>query len=200
MSPPRYARTVPRPWEDTVGAHRAAVRDATLDAAAALIGERGPASVTMSHLAQRAGIGRATLYKHFPDVDAVVTALHQRQITRHLAELSEARGRGGTAAQRLEAVLRAWARIVRGSRSHHGSELVALLHRGPQVHEAQRQLHDLVRDLVAEGVAAGELRDDVAPEELATFALHALTAAAGLRSPEAVDRLVALTLDGMAGA
>ena len=55
----------------------------------------------------------------------------------------------------------------------------------------------MVRDLVSAAVAADYLRDDVAPEELATYCLHALTAASRLPTKAAVDRLVAVTLAGM---
>jgi AcrR family transcriptional regulator len=41
---------VPRLWTETIEAHRRAVRDATLDATAALIAERGLAAVTMAGL------------------------------------------------------------------------------------------------------------------------------------------------------
>ena len=40
-------------------------------------------------------------------------------------------------------------------------------------------------------------RTDVAPEELAAFCLHALEASAGLTSPEAVLRLVNVTMDAL---
>jgi hypothetical protein len=83
-----YTGKVPRLWTDTITAHRAAVQDAVLDAAAALAAEHGPASVTMSQIAEQAGIGRATLYKYFPDVEAILIAWHQRHITRHLAQLT----------------------------------------------------------------------------------------------------------------
>jgi len=48
-------------------------------------------------------------------------------------------------------------------------ELGALLHRGEQVTRAQQQLLDLFRDLLAEVAASGNLRDDVAPDELASY-------------------------------
>ncbi|HEX5902785.1 MAG TPA: helix-turn-helix domain-containing protein, partial [Actinomycetota bacterium] len=56
---------MPRLWTETVDAHRREVRSAVLDAAADLVAERGLRSVTMSEIAHRSGIGRATLYKYF---------------------------------------------------------------------------------------------------------------------------------------
>ena len=70
-------------WTDTIEAHRAAVRDAALDAAGELIAAHGLTGVTMSRLAATTGIGRATLYKYFPDVDAVLHAWHDRQVEQH---------------------------------------------------------------------------------------------------------------------
>jgi len=43
----------------------------------------------------------------------------------------------------------------------------------------------------------GNLRKDVAPDELATYCLHALTAASNLASKAAVRRLVTVTLAGL---
>jgi AcrR family transcriptional regulator len=68
-------------------AHRRAVRDATLDTTVALVAEHGLASVTMSQIAEQTGIGRATLYKYFPDVEAILLAWHQRQVAEHLEQL-----------------------------------------------------------------------------------------------------------------
>ena len=55
----------------------------------------------------------------------------------------------------------------------------------------------MIVDLVAEGERTGDIRDDVAPEELANYCLHALTAASSLPSKAAVRRLVAVTLAGL---
>ena len=185
---------VPKLWEETIDAHRRAVRDATLDAAAALVAESGLLSVTMSQIAEKTGIGRATLYKYFPDVEAILMAWHERQVRGHLERLLEVRDLAGNAKHRLEAVLEAYAL---NSHQHHSSELTALLHRGEHVALAQQQLSDLIRELLAEGAAAGELRDDVAPVELASYCLHALTAAGSLPSKAAVRRLVRVTMAGL---
>jgi hypothetical protein len=50
---------------------------------------------------------------------------------------------------------------------------------------------------VADAARGGRVRSDVAPAELASYCLHALTAAASLPSGAAVHRLVAVTLAGL---
>lgn len=189
-----YAWLVPRLWNETIEEHRRAVREATLDTAAALVAEHGLRSVTMSKIAAETGIGRATLYKYFPDVEAVLFAWHERQVTGHLEYLAEIRDQAGDASERLEAVLEAYALI---HHEHHGTELAALLHRGEHVARAQQQLRDFIRDLLSEGAETGSLREDVAPDELASYCLHALTAASSLPSKAAVRRLVTVTLAGL---
>jgi AcrR family transcriptional regulator len=189
------ARAVPKLWDHTIEAHRHAVRDATLDATAALVAERGLLAVTMSQIAEKTGIGRATLYKYFPDLEAILVAWHDRQVTRHLDRLVAIGSQPGAAGERLAAVLEAYALIF--SQQQHGSELAALLHRGEHVAHAHQRVRDFVRDLVTRGAAAGDIRDDVAPDELASYCLHALSAAGSLPSKNAVQRLVNVIRAGL---
>jgi AcrR family transcriptional regulator len=185
---------VPKLWNDTIAAHRRAVHDATLDAAAALVAEHGLRSVTMAQIAEETGIGRATLYKYFADVDAILVAWHERHVSGHLEHFAEIRNQGGSAGERLAAVLEAYAMI---SYEHQDTAISAVLHRGAHVARAERQLSGFIRDLIAEGATTGDLRDDVAPEELANYCLHALSAASSLPSKAAVRRLVRVVLAGL---
>ncbi|MGH8774720.1 MAG: TetR/AcrR family transcriptional regulator [Jiangellaceae bacterium] len=188
---------MPKLWNVTIEAHRHEVRDAILATTSALVAEQGLLSVTMSQIAEKTGIGRATLYKYFSDVEAILLAWHERQITGHLEYLAEVRDQAGDTGERLEAVLEAYALISHESHGHRDSELAAFLHRDEQVARAQRQLRDMIRDLLTEAAEIGDLRDDVAPDELATYCLHALTAAGSLRSKAAVRRLVTVILAGL---
>jgi len=186
---------MPRIWTETIAAHRNAVRDATLDATAALVAEHGLTGVTMSQIAQESGIGRATLYKYFPDIESILAAWHERRIAEHLhqlAEISETRPPAG----RLEAVLRAYAVQSRQQRGH-SSDLAAVLHQGEHVTRAHAHLDEFITVLIGEAAVRGEARDDVPAEELAAYCLHALTAAAALPSDAAVDRLIDVTLAGL---
>jgi hypothetical protein len=94
-------------------------------------------------------------------------------------------------------VLEAYALISHESHGHHDTELAAFLHRDEQVARAQQQLRDMIRDLLTEGAKTGDLRDDVAPDELASYCLHALTAASSLPSKAAVRRLITVILAGL---
>ena len=190
-----YRWRVPKLWNQTIEAHRREVGDAILDTTAALVAERGLRAVTMSQIAEQTGIGRATLYKYFPDVEAILVAWHTRHAALHLEHLAAVRDQAGDPSQRVEAVLTAWAQIAYEiAHQHHAAELTALLHREQHVAHSEQQLHNLIRDVLADAAKAGNIRDDHRPDELATYCLHALNAAGSLPSKAAVQRLIKLTL------
>ncbi|MBA2948895.1 TetR/AcrR family transcriptional regulator [Streptomyces himalayensis] len=187
---------MPKLWNETIEEHRRAVRDAVLETTAALVSEHGVRAVTMSQIAEGSGIGRATLYKYFPDIESIMMAWHERQVASHLDQLAELRDRSGTPGERLEAVLEAYA-FIQQQRHGHGGELSALLHRGGHVAHAEQHLRHFIRGLLVEAVQAGEVRDDIAPDELTGYCLHALAGASSLSSKAAVRRLAAVTLAGL---
>src|ERR1700733_14066560 len=123
-----YDERMPRIWNETIAAHRDAVRDAPLDATAALVAEHGLTGVTMSQIARQSGIGRATLYKYFPDIESILAAWHERQVSEHLRQLA-AVSEATAPAERLDAVLRAYV-AQSGRRRGHSGDLAAMLHQG----------------------------------------------------------------------
>jgi AcrR family transcriptional regulator len=193
----RILACVPKLWTETIETHRREVRDAILDTSAALVAEHGLLDVTMSQIAEETGIGRATLYKYFPDVEAILLAWHDRQVAAHLTHLSEVRDQVAGVGERLEAVLEAYALLSRHSRAHQDAGFAELLHRDDRMGRAQRQVQDMIRDLLASAVKAGEVREDVPPDELASYCVHALAGAGTQRSKAAVRRLVSVTLAGL---
>jgi AcrR family transcriptional regulator len=194
MTDDMYGASVPKLWSETIEGHRRGVRDAILDAVGSLVVAHGLTSVTMSSIADTAGIGRATLYKYFPDIEAVLVAWHERQVADHLGHLTHVGTDALGPLERLRAVLEAYAVL---SGQHSGSELAGLLHRGEHVSRAQQELIEFVRDLLLEAARAGAVRTDVAADELARYCLHALGAAHELSTPDAVGRLVTVTLAGL---
>jgi AcrR family transcriptional regulator len=189
-----YNRRVPKLWNDTIEEHRRTVNEAILDTAAAFVAEHAITSVTMSAIAERTGIGRATLYKYFPDVDSILLAWHERQVSRELRHLIEAGDATGSPYTRLETVLTTYAHI---RRQHHAEDVAVALHHGEQARRGHRQLREFVRELVTAAAQAGEVRTDTDPDELAVYCLHALGAAGALDSEAAVRRLLTVTLSGL---
>jgi AcrR family transcriptional regulator len=191
-----YPGVIPKLWHLTIQAHRREVRDAILDAAAALVAQHGIRAVTMSQIAEHAGIGRATLYKYFSGVEPILIAWHERHVAEHLEHLTDLRDRPGEPGGRLEAVLEAYA-LISFERHQHGRELAALVHQHEHVAGPERELLDILRGLLSEAAQVGCVRADVPPEELASLCLHALEAAGAASSKAAVLRLVRVVMDGL---
>ena len=171
---------------DTVESHRRAVRDAVLDATAGLVAEHGVAGVSMSGVAEAAGVGRATLYRYFPDLSAVLDAWHERQVTKHLHELRQVavqtidRGNStdGAPTAALDARLRAVLTAYAFASAHGaGADVAAALHHGERMDTARAELVGFIRDLLIECAEAGVVRTDVPSGELTSFVLHSLGAA-----------------------
>lgn len=190
-----YTENVPRLWSETLETHHREVRDAILETTTALVDEHGLRGVTMSQIAEEAGIGRATLYKYFPDVEAILVARHEEHVAGHLARLVELRDQAGDVPAAIEAVLEGISHMIFHQRR--ATDVAALVHQDQHVARAEQRLTQFLRDLIAEGVRTGDVRNDVPPGELASYCLHALSAAGRLSSKAAVHRLVLVTLAGL---
>ena len=176
-------------WDRAVDEHRAAQREAIAAAAWALAQEHGPFAVTMSQVAEAAGVSRPTLYKYFPDVESMLTAHHRKHVVTHVAELEGIVSGAGGAGERLERLLVAYAEICHHRARHGSQEVYRLVHSPFELDAAESQMVDLFARAVRE---AGRGRDDLAPEELAIYAVRALAAAADVPRSKvsAVARLV----------
>lgn len=185
---------MPKLWSDTIESHRHDVRESILDAVETVVGQGGLIGATMTRIATEAGVGRATLYKYFPDVQATLGAWHERQVAVHLAQLTAITEATKDPGEAFERAIAGYARIVY-FRSQHGAEdLHALLHRGPSVLAAENHLLGLFQRLLEAGKAAGQTRADIPADQLATYCLHALSAAGDMPSEDAALRLAKLTL------
>lgn len=188
---------MPKLWEESIDGHRRAVREAITGATWRLAVEQGPLALTMSQVANAAGIGRATLYKYFADVESILIAHHAQHVEGHLQALEELRTGPGTVGARLVAVVGAYASICFQRGRHGSTDVSALVHRGPEVADAERRLRGVFVELIEEAIPQGIVRTDVASDELAAFCLHALAAAGQITYLDGVDRLVRVVLDGL---
>ncbi|MFF8386657.1 TetR/AcrR family transcriptional regulator [Streptomyces kanasensis] len=146
-------------------------REQVLRTAAALLSRK--ATATMDEVARAAGIGRATLHRHFAGRDALVRALEALGIQEFEAALDAAR----LDEDRAEDALR---RLVAGVEPVAGllSFLVTenQLFEGDQVNEGWARLDARVSALFRRGQEGGEFRIDLTPAWL-TEALYGLVGA-----------------------
>jgi AcrR family transcriptional regulator len=161
---------------------RAVIMTATVE----LVNEQGLTAVAMSHVAERSGITRATLYKYFPDVRAILDAYQEQQVTANLAALVAARDEGNSPRERLERMLEAFSLMVY---HQHTAELVVFLNSSERAGRGYAQFGKMLREVISEGARSGTFRKDVPAAELASFCTSALNAAMHVGSVAAARRL-----------
>ncbi|WP_327087950.1 TetR/AcrR family transcriptional regulator [Nonomuraea sp. NBC_01738] len=86
-----------------------------LEAAAELFAARPPQDVTMDEIAKRAGVGRGTLYRRYPDRAAIAVALldeHERALQEKLMRGEPPLGPGAPPAERLAAFYAAMVELL----------------------------------------------------------------------------------------
>jgi TetR/AcrR family transcriptional repressor of mexCD-oprJ operon len=165
-----------------------------LDAAARVLGRRPDAA--MADIADQAGVGRATLYRHFPTREALLHGVTDVG-TSELADGIEAAKLDELPVER--AVARLTAVFLRT-----GAKYAALIsqmeeHRDPV---AKARVIRPVRDVIARGVRDGVLRADLPDDAL--FEMYSalveralwLTVASALTPEAAAETVVTVFLDG----
>lgn len=99
--------------------HHGDLRSALLEAAVALIGERGLVGLSLRECARRAGVSHAAPYRHFADKDALVWAIAEQGFT-WLSEAGEAAmADHGDPRDRLDAYGIAYVRFAAEHPVHH---------------------------------------------------------------------------------
>ncbi len=84
-----------------------AVHDRLLDGAAELVAERGP-HFSLPELARQAGVGTATVYRHFADVEQVGERLFARILGGLVERLEALAAEPGTARERMSRICLTW--------------------------------------------------------------------------------------------
>ena len=142
-------------------ATREDIRDLILDAADRLLARYGYRKMTMDDLAQEVGIGKGTIYLHFPSKEEVVLSHVDRIVERLKVELEKIARGAGTPAARLRRMLVARVMFRFDSVQHYTeslSDLLAALRPGLL---ARRRRHfeeesEVLSEVLREGRRAGE--------------------------------------------
>lgn len=167
-------------WSQTLAARKDQRRQHIAATAAALIDQHGVAGLSMSLLARRAGIARATLYNYFPELESVLAAVVAEQVGAMTVRLERSLAASTDPAEQLDRTLRAlldWLIRRPGAGDHADPRLSP--HVIAALHEPLDGLRDLLRRVLDRGVADGVFAATVDPGVYAEFIIRLLF---GLRS------------------
>jgi AcrR family transcriptional regulator len=168
--------------------------DALLEAAKAVFATSG-VDAPAKEIADLAGVGVGTLYRHFPQRSDLVKAVFQREVDA-CADAAQALTAAVEPAEALTRWLRRYTEFVATKRG-----LAAALHSGDPAFDALpgyflQRLEPALGSLLEAAAASGEIRGDVSPR-------YVLYAVANLCMPipgEGIaysQRMVALLIDGL---
>src|SRR5215467_2423282 len=153
-------------------------------------------TASLEQIAREAAVSIATLYRHFPTRDELISAVYQQEVT----SLIEAADQLMTKREPV-AALRGWLMMfVDFLDAKHGmAEAMDTLIGGPEplYSKTPHRLDVPIKALVADGVATGVFRSDIEPHDL----LRALAGVAHVRPSKgwkrSAGRMVDLLLKGM---
>ncbi|GAB3199259.1 TetR/AcrR family transcriptional regulator [Nocardioides hungaricus] len=155
---------MPRISGDSLQEHREQLQRRVFEAFAELMAERSFDAISMAAIAERAELGRTSIYHHFPDKESVVVAFASHETERYLDRLRAVLAEADSPADRLRLYVRH--QLAEGERFHMGlgPQLYGVL--GPESRQAIREhvvaVEDVLRGIIDAGVAGGSFAvDDV---------------------------------------
>jgi AcrR family transcriptional regulator len=168
--------------------------DALLQSALAVFAASG-VDAPVRQIAETAGVGVGTVYRHFPQRSDLIVAVFRREVDAcaDAAAVLAAEHEPG------EALARWMQRYVDFISAKRG--LAAALHSGDPAYDTlpayfQKRLRPALKTLLEAAVAAGEIRSGVKPDDLLT-AVPSLCAPSHGDDPAQARRMVALLADGL---
>ncbi len=165
-------------------------------AAATRVFASADAEPSMREIAREAGVGIATLYRHFPTRESLVDAVYHGQVQRLTAGAREL----------LEQLppteaLRRWMDLFADwLATKHGmtDTLVTMIDSGAIAHAQTRtELLQTITTILDAGNAAGDIRTDVSAEDIAAGLIGIFTVAGKPQQRAQATRLLNLLMDGL---
>ena len=170
-------------------------RERVVEAAAALFAERGM-SVGVPEVAERAGVGKATVYRSFPSKENLIAAVLEQRMawTRERADLAAQAPDAGAAFRELLAEMAdVWAS------DHALADAMAYKQQLPELAPALQSVREALDRLVARAQEQGAIRPDVtgADVRLLLGAVSRAMAEAGEHDPAVWLRHLSIMADGL---
>ncbi len=168
-------------------------RERLLGAASAAFASGDP--VSLEAVAERAGVGIGTLYRHFPNREALVEAVYRSEVQRLTESAAEL-----LSEQAPEAALRTWMdRFASWVATKRGmvETLRALTSSGTiEYSEVRDCLTDTIQRFLDAGIVRGTLRDDVRARDVLA-SITGIFLASGNDQQAQAARMLDLLIDGL---
>jgi AcrR family transcriptional regulator len=139
-------------------------RERVLEAAKAVF-TAGGAEASLEAVARAAGVGIGTLYRHFPTRDALFEAVYRREV-QQLTDLAEQLAALPDPVEALRRWMHANVEFVATKRGMLEALAVAAQSKSAMTALSIEHLTRAIGALLARAVAAGDIRGDIAPEDL----------------------------------
>ena len=138
--------------------------DRIVHASLSLISEYGLGGVTMSQVADAAGVARQTLYNHYGDVDSIVAATIERHNRESIDLLDTSLLVAESPRDRLEQLVRHFASI--GAHAHHSTNLSDALaaELRASLGDYRKAVEEHIAAIIEEGQQSGDFRPDLSPD------------------------------------
>ena len=168
--------------------------DALLQSAMAVFATLG-VDAPVRQIAEKAGVGVGTVYRHFPQRSDLIVAVFRREVDA-CADAAAVLAAEHEPDQALARWMQRYVDFISAKRG-----LAAALHSGDPAYDTlpayfQKRLRPALQTLLEAAAAAGKMRADVKPDELLR-AVASLCALAHSGDPVQARRMVALLVDGL---
>lgn len=156
----------------------------------------GGEDVALETVAARAGVGIGTLYRHFPNRDALVVAAYQHEVDALCAAAADL-----LTTQPADEALRAWAErfadYVATKRGMGNALRSAAANDSPLFAQTRERILGALRLLLDAGAASGTLRSDVDPKDVLRVISGIWYLPSGPEWRADVGRMLDLVIDGL---
>jgi AcrR family transcriptional regulator len=165
-------------------------------AAAVKMFSAGGSGASLESIAQAAGVGIGTLYRHFPTREALVEAVYRSELD-DLADYARQLLRSHRAFDALRAWTDRYAQFVATKRAMLDALRIAWASKSSHVPETRARILAIITGFIDAGAADGTIRGDIDPDDVTVGLAGLLMATANATDKHQFRRLLGLLTEGL---
>lgn len=161
MSDRGMMAAVPKIIGSSLAEHRHHVRSKLFDALSRLMSEAGFDAVSLADIAAAAGVGRTSVYNHFPDKESLLIGFIEHETSSFVADLTAALEQVQDPQEQLRVYVREQIQLKRTYHLAPGPDLRSVVSRATlqRLREHVLQVEAVLREILNTGIESGRLPD-----------------------------------------